>query len=464
MANVSLTSQQILAQTLAQLNNATHSQAKPKISADVLVHILGNNQLSIQNSKSTRSLVLPKADASGAFPISSLSSGKPYLAVLEPASAKNNTKAKTQQATLNLYDSKPAAGETRNTPIAKFHVNQAQVKELQSLLSFDPQNAKPASTRSGSNLAPAATGHQADIQNMLRFLNAKAENPSQNLAAIEDAVRDVSMTSSSLTKALLTQIAKQSGITLTTTNRFDVESIKQLLSPTSINLSATQLFSAQPNAGLIAGLVRLIQLTLTAKTANTQANKAEFFSQLVGSILTKVQPITKSQASNSMNELRQLDDKHQLLRQLASFLAQHQLAKLQSAEQTFQGQDTLYYVFPSANGNVKHNIEVLIKKEQQDQAKTKDKTANNKVWQLSMKLPLGDLGDGLAKVKLNQNELEIDFYTSTEQLKSRIVSLQPLLIKRLEALGLQIKRAQCQMGKIPESLCIRPYQLFETQA
>ena len=81
-----------------------------------------------------------------------------------------------------------------------------------------------------------------------------------------------------------------------------------------------------------------------------------------------------------------------------------------------------------------------------------------------MKLVVADLGELLTKVKLNESKLEIDFYASNEVLKNRVNDCTPLLIKRLAAFGISLSATACQLGKIPDSLMTKPYQLVQTQA
>ena len=80
-----------------------------------------------------------------------------------------------------------------------------------------------------------------------------------------------------------------------------------------------------------------------------------------------------------------------------------------------------------------------------------------------MKLSAGDLGELLTKAKLRQGTLELDFYTSNEQTKHQVMNYLPLFNKRLTALGIEVTKSQCQLGKIPDTLRQRPYQLLQTQ-
>ena len=88
---------------------------------------------------------------------------------------------------------------------------------------------------------------------------------------------------------------------------------------------------------------------------------------------------------------------------------------------------------------------------------------NNRIWHLTVKLNAGDLGEVLTKAKLREGTLELDFYTSNEQTKHQVMNFLPLFNKRLTALGIEVTKSQCQLGKIPDTLRQRPYHLLQTQ-
>ncbi len=81
-----------------------------------------------------------------------------------------------------------------------------------------------------------------------------------------------------------------------------------------------------------------------------------------------------------------------------------------------------------------------------------------------MKLEIGQQGGLLAKARLYETQLELDFYAANDRLKDQVIAFLPLLKKRFQELGIDISHSQCQLGKIPQHLKQRPYQVFETQA
>jgi hypothetical protein len=123
----------------------------------------------------------------------------------------------------------------------------------------------------------------------------------------------------------------------------------------------------------------------------------------------------------------------------------------------------LYYVLPSALGEQRRDIELLIKRQQDKDSSEEKAPPQSRAWQVSMKLDIADKGQVLAKARLKEKEVELDFYTSTDALKSLVFDFIPQLKIRLQSLGVQMTKHHCQLGKIPESLQRRPYHILETR-
>lgn len=304
---------------------------------------------------------------------------------------------------------------------------------------------------------------QNEIQNLIRRLMAHADSPSEALKAIENALADNSIVKSPATKSLLEQTLKQLQQGLIN-GQSDAQKIKQLLTSSTLNITQTQLTASISASGALGGLSQLLQVALLSRLAKNQPAMAEGVSSFLSSLFEPASKVTKSQISQSVKEINLLEQKHQILKQLQRIFSQHQSNKLLSAEQNLQGQDTLYYVLPSGIGGTRQDTEVLIKRDSGNNSKKEPNTAKNNIWHLTLRLVVGELGEMLTKVKLNETELEIDFYASNDQLKNRVNDYTPLLVKRLRAFGINLSTTQCQLGKIPDSLMTKPYQLFETQA
>ena len=81
-----------------------------------------------------------------------------------------------------------------------------------------------------------------------------------------------------------------------------------------------------------------------------------------------------------------------------------------------------------------------------------------------MKLDIGDQGELLTKAKIRDEQLYLDIYSSNQALLEKVGVTLPFLLKRLTQLGLTVEEHKLQLGKIPDTLATRPYQILETQA
>ena len=80
-----------------------------------------------------------------------------------------------------------------------------------------------------------------------------------------------------------------------------------------------------------------------------------------------------------------------------------------------------------------------------------------------MKLDVGPLGQMLAKTQLTEDEIKLQLYTSTTELRNKALEMLPFLQRRLSALGINLTDKSCQLGKSPKQLKSEHYQVFETQ-
>lgn len=309
------------------------------------------------------------------------------------------------------------------------------------------------------------------LHTLLRVVQARAEQPSESLNRLASALNDTQFIEEPAIKNIKEQVLEQIKQNVPQGKEQDASQIRQLLTNQALSLSATQIISPVPGQGMLSGLVTLIQISLASRFARNQPQQGEKLSQGLNALLSS-DPLSSagkphSSASVSpkgLNEFAQLEQKHQILREISRFFAGHQSSKISNAEQLLQGQDSFYYTLPSAFGNKLQDIELLVKRENDSRKDEQNEGgASNKIWHLTMKLTAGELGELLTKAKLRQGTLELDFYTSNEQTKHQVMNYLPLFNKRLTALGIEITKSQCQLGKIPDTLRQRPYQLLQTQ-
>lgn len=169
-----------------------------------------------------------------------------------------------------------------------------------------------------------------------------------------------------------------------------------------------------------------------------------------------------AQPSRAIQELNQLDQRQQLLAQLKILLSNHQQNKVANVESRIQGQDSFYYIFPSLS-QPQNPVELLIKREQNKKENKHVESSSKTLWNITMKLDIGDSGQVLAKSKIDKNTLSIDLYASNDVVLKRIGDTLPYLQKRLTSLGLVVENTSYQRGNIPDSLKVRPHQIFETR-
>ena len=220
---------------------------------------------------------------------------------------------------------------------------------------------------------------------------------------------------------------------------------KPLAPPTiAVQLAALLQFQplqSQPNLQTTGGTLALaIQLLLghLSQRQSTPANNtpANRLSQLVAQL-------DPSQAASALRQLASLSSPLQQS-QLATVDAQSQLQQwllqlpLQQQGQTIMPQ-------------------LLI---EQREADAKSGGKGKKQWQLTMKFDLQQYGNLLAVAKLQEQDLQLQFYTDHNEALRLAQKFLPLLKDRCAAQGLTVSQAECQLGKIPESLLPRHNSLL----
>ena len=240
--------------------------------------------------------------------------------------------------------------------------------------------------------------------------------------------------------------------------------LKQLLTSPAWLQSPLTLSSPPTGQNFLSGLIQLLQVSLLGRhfkthedidqalnRQRTSAPKGNTPNSLLGSI-----------TGRQVREFAQIDSQQNLLKQLKGLLAGHQSAKLGNMEQTLQGNDSFYYVLPGLLPQQKP-VELLIRRERERQPEQQKDTAQTQ-WHLTMKLDIGEQGELLTKAKIRDEQLYLDIYSSNQALLEKVGVTLPFLLKRFTQLGLTVEEHKLQLGKIPDTLATRPYQILETQA
>ena len=222
--------------------------------------------------------------------------------------------------------------------------------------------------------------------------------------------------------------------------------ISKPLAPPAIAAQLTALLQFQPlqsqpnpqtTGGTLALAIQLLLGHLSQKQLTPASNNpANRLSQLVSQLDT-------AQAATALRQLASLSSPLQQS-QLATVDAQSQLQQwllqlpLQQQGQTIMPQLLL----------------------EQREADGKTGSAGQKQWQLTMKFDLQQYGNLLAVAKLQEQDLQLQFYTDHNEALRLAQKFLPLLKDRCAAQGLTVSQADCQLGKIPDSLIPRHNSLL----
>ena len=242
-----------------------------------------------------------------------------------------------------------------------------------------------------------------------------------------------------------------------------VAQLQAIFAATTLPVTPTTLQSSAPPSNFVAALVSLLQISFGAKAMSRADSTAKVALQqniANNSITSNTGPT--GAALRAGFDVNSQDKQGQLTTALKTLLANHQATKLTNAEVRLQGQEQFYFILPFASQG-RQAPEVLISRDSEDKSQKTKEDAQNKQWQLTMKLDIGEQGELLAKSKITHNTVSINLYTSTSALLTRVTDTLPFLLRKLESLGLEIEKSSVQRGKIPAHLAERPYQLFETK-
>lgn len=244
----------------------------------------------------------------------------------------------------------------------------------------------------------------------------------------------------------------------------DANKIKQLLQSPTLPVTPISIISPPQTGGMVSGLINLLQVALTARLNKTHQQGHEQINQVLTQLVgAQTKAGATRNSGGSLRDLSQIEQKHNLVKVLGDLLNQHTGQKIQNAERQLQGQESFYYVLPFGNQENTAPAELLITREKPEQEDRQEHATKNSVWSLTIKLSVGELGEILTKSKVTEEDINVDFYASNENLKNLIFNYAPLLKKRFDELGLNLSIGRVERGNIPEQLAKNPYQILETR-
>ena len=239
--------------------------------------------------------------------------------------------------------------------------------------------------------------------------------------------------------------------------------LQQLISTQALVTTPINLTSPVNASNFVQGLVALVQLALAGRAMQRQPGlktQIDAPDSIVSKTLANMGVTT--QPSRVSQDMNQLDGRQQLLSQLKTLLSSHQQNKIANVDSRIQGQDSFYYVLPSLSQH-QSPPELLIKRELGGQDNKHAQAGQRSLWNITMKLDIGDSGQVLAKSKIDKSTITLDLYASSDEVLKRIGDTLPYLHKRLTSLGLVVENTSYQRGHIPDTLNSRPHQIFETR-
>jgi hypothetical protein len=464
-------------QQLIKVNNEQNQgliqklQALPIENISLQIKLNGEMNLLVQNSKPVASITVTKEMAQALVPLKLPNQAALIKSIDLPLDTNKPINSPHQAARTAMSQNLININKS-NVIVPPVNGNMSpeiklSMQEIKSNLLAALQEKPLTHTMISQNLLTNKSEQINLVQNLLRIVQPKAQAPSITLQSVEKALVDAEFfkgMTEQPSKQLVEQVLQQIKQALPHGKDQDFNQIRQLFTTPVLNLSVIQMISPTSSQGFMSGLITLLQMSLSARLTRNQSSRAENITERFNNVLSGTSKVKPSVSTKAMNEMAQLEQKHQLIKEIGRLFSDHQTNKLSNAEQMLQGQETFYYNLPSALGGTIKDIELVIKREEDNKGNLSADKQSNKTWQLTMKLTVGELGELLTKAKLKSNTLEINFYASNETVKIQVMNYLPLLRKKLDSLGIEVSKSQCQLGKIPETLLQRPYHMFQAKA
>lgn len=214
---------------------------------------------------------------------------------------------------------------------------------------------------------------------------------------------------------------------------------------------------------LINQLHSLLQFQPLQSNPNLQSGSgtlAVAIQLLLGHLLQKQQPAANQPANQKLLQLVNALEPAQasaLLRRLGSHSSVLQQSQLATLDSSTSNQQQLLLQLPLQQGEQCVFSQLQLEQREADGKQSAEKQTQ---WQLTMKFDLQSLGPLLVVAKLQQQQLQLQFYTEQAQAKQLADKFLPILADRCTMQGLKVSQANCTLGKIPDSLVPRANSLL----
>ena len=378
-----------------------------------------------------------------------------HLKGLDALNAKPSSKQLLATAKAILTEGKETASAEINGMQGKDGGSKSSLVSLASIAQALSSQAKGLSNSLLSNIAAqlaATQGKGAEISSVVSDSPTSLTGSKTNESVAGENVGAVGDVKNGAKK--LTPDMNEQGLS---------QRLQQLISSQALVTTPINLSSPVNASSFVQGLVALVQLALAGRAMQRQPGlktQIDAPDSIVSKTLANMGVTT--QPSRVSQDMNQLDGRQQLLSQLKTLLSSHQQNKIANVDSRIQGQDSFYYILPSLSQH-QSPPELLIKRELGGQDNKHAQAGQRSLWNITMKLDIGDSGQVLAKSKIDKSTITLDLYASNDEVLRRIGDTLPYLQKRLTSLGLVVENTSYQRGHIPDTLNSRPHQIFETR-
>jgi hypothetical protein len=210
----------------------------------------------------------------------------------------------------------------------------------------------------------------------------------------------------------------------------------------------------------LASLLQFQPLQPAATVQSSGGALAAAIQLLLGNLLQRPPALATMPANQRLAQLvNQLEPAQagKLLRQLAGHSSTLQQSQLATLDSNNVAQQQLLLQLPLQLGGQSVFSQLQLEQREADAKQGGEKQTQ---WQLTMKFDLQQLGQLLVVAKLQQQQLQLQFYTEQQRAKQLAEQFLPLLKDRCNAQGLEVSQAECVLGKIPDSLLPRANSLL----
>jgi len=358
------------------------------------------------------------------------------MEAVTPKSVTDNV-ASAKQAPSKMVDVPLTKGTSIHGEQPEKLASQQSTTDKTPSVSLQKLNALIGALHSSASEAKIANQHTPAIQNAAPLAATGApEASSDELVAIEQL------------KSLSQRLNKQ------------LPAMSQLTNPAQLSQLVEQfsrfepLSSASINLSSLGPLASALQLILGGRhAAQEQAMSPQLIKHL-NQLMKKTRGASASNLTSALQMLGNLKSFKPLEEALTNISSNIQFYQYQNAEQQQNNQSLFYFNLPTKEPHVPQ-VEGEVEQQESNEQQ------GEKTWRLTLLLPCGESDQIKVNALLSGNGVELELTCNNQSLLERANFYKNFLASRLEALGFETPKVNCQQGEIPTTLLKRPNQLVE---